>query len=114
MKTEQMFFPEMVQNLPEVKLPYKGARGWLIQGEGEQVLFMQFSEAVELKEHSHKAQWGVVLEGKIELIMDGTRHTFKKGDRYFIPEGTAHSGYIYAGYVDITYFNEKDRFEKIK
>ena len=71
---------------------------------------MQFSEDVDLPEHSHESQWGVVLEGKIDLIIDGVKHTFQKGDRYFIPKSVAHSGKIYAGYADITFFNQEDRY----
>jgi len=36
---------------------------------------------------------------------------YKKGDRYFIPKGIEHSGKIYAGYADMTFFNQKDRFK---
>jgi len=34
-----------------------------------------------------------------------------KGERYYIPEGVKHSGRIFAGYADITFFNQKDRYE---
>jgi hypothetical protein len=50
------------------------------------------------------------LEGKIELEIGGVRNTYQKGDRYYIPEGVKHSGIIYAGYADITFFNQKDRY----
>jgi len=53
---------------------------------------------------------GIVLEGKIKLVIDGEQHCFTKGDRYHIPEGVRLSGKIYAGYSDITYFNETNRY----
>ena len=31
---------------------------------------MKFEKDVILEEHSHESQWGVVLEGKIDLIID--------------------------------------------
>ncbi|MEW6508916.1 MAG: cupin domain-containing protein [Bacteroidota bacterium] len=74
---------------------------------------MKFDEDIELPAHSHNAQWGIVLEGQIELIIGGIKNLFKKGDRYFIPKGTIHSGKIFAGYSDITYFDQPDRY-KIK
>jgi len=46
---------------------------------------MEFSEDVDLPEHSHESQWGIVLEGEIELIIGGVKNRYKKGDRYFIP-----------------------------
>ena len=54
---------------------------------------------------------GIVLEGKIELTIDRQSKIYKKGDRYYIPEGVKHSGKIYAGYVDITFFNQPDRYK---
>jgi quercetin dioxygenase-like cupin family protein len=104
-------FPEPITMLPLADIPLEGVKGYLLQGERQQLLFMEFSKDVELPEHSHEAQWGVVLEGRIELVIDGDEHTFAKGDRYFIPEGVNHSARIYAGYVDITYFDTRDRYD---
>jgi quercetin dioxygenase-like cupin family protein len=44
---------------------------------------MQFGEDVNLPEHDHECQWGIVLEGKIELIINSEKNTYVKGDRYF-------------------------------
>ncbi|WP_058302498.1 cupin domain-containing protein [Gorillibacterium timonense] len=104
-------FPEIITNLPEADIPLKGISAFLSQADSHQILFMEFAEDVDLQEHSHDSQWGIVLEGKIELIIDGVQHTFVKGDRYFIPSGAKHSGKIYAGYADITFFHEKDRYQ---
>jgi len=106
-------FPEPILKLPEVDIPLNGLKAYLSQGENHQIIFMEFSEDVELPEHTHESQWGNVLEGKIDLIIDKVKQTFVKGDRYFIPEGVHHSGKIYAGYADMTYFDQKSRY-KIK
>lgn len=105
-------FPEPIINLPEADIPLKGISAYLSQGENHQIIFMEFSEDVDLLEHSHESQWGVVLEGKIELIIDGIKNTYAKGDRYFIPNDVKHSGKIYAGYADMTFFNQKDRYKE--
>jgi len=67
---------------------------------------MEFHKDVDLPEHCHAAQMGIVVEGKIELMIDGEKQCFSKGDRYYIPEGVKHSAKIYAGYADVTFFNE--------
>lgn len=103
-------FPEPIQQLPEADVPLSGLTAYLSQAEGHQILFMQFSEDVVLPEHAHASQWGIVLEGKIDLVIGGEPHTFHKGDRYFIPKSVPHSGKIYAGYADITFFDQKDRY----
>ena len=106
----ESIFPEPILNLPEADIPLNGIRAYLSQGSDHQIIFMHFSEDVDLPEHSHEAQWGIVLEGKIEMTIDGKTKTYRKGDRYFIPKGVKHSGKIYAGYADITYFQQKNRY----
>ena len=103
-------FPRPVTGLPEADVPLEGAKAYLSRGEGHQILFMEFAEDVFLPEHAHAAQWGVVLEGTIELTAGGVTRTYGKGDRYYIPAGVKHSGRIYAGYADITYFDQADRY----
>jgi quercetin dioxygenase-like cupin family protein len=104
-------FPEPIRSLPEADIPLEGIKAYLSQSESHQIVFMEFSKDVELPEHSHAAQVGIVLEGKIDLAIGGDRQTYAKGDRYYIPEGVKHSGKIYAGYADITFFNEPNRYQ---
>jgi len=75
---------------------------------------MQFSEDVELPEHSHAAQVGFVLEGKIDLVIGGEKRSYTRGGRYYVPEGVKHSGKIYQGYADITFFDQADRYRAIQ
>lgn len=103
-------FPAPILRLPEADIPLDGVKAYLSQGSGHQIIFMDFEKDVELKEHSHAGQWGVVLEGKIELTIGGVKGTYTKGDRYYIPEGVKHSGKIYAGYADMTFFDQADRY----
>ncbi|NOR17553.1 cupin domain-containing protein [candidate division WOR-3 bacterium] len=104
-------FPEPIRNLSEVDIPLEGVKTYLSQSENHQIIFMEFSEDVEAPEHSHESQWGIVLEGKLDLSIDGIKKTYARGDRYFIPKGIKHSAKIYAGYADITFFNQKERYK---
>jgi len=104
-------FPEPIENLPKANIPLDGLTAYLSQGADHQILFMSFDKDVELPEHFHESQYGIVLEGKIDLIIDGVKKTYVKGDRYYIPPNIKHSGKIYAGYADITFFNEQNRYE---
>jgi quercetin dioxygenase-like cupin family protein len=52
-----------------------------------------------------------VLEGNLDLTIEGVKRTYSKGDRVFIPKGAKHSAKIYAGYADITFFSQKDRYK---
>jgi len=104
-------FPEPIINLPKADLPFDNATAYLSQGENHQILFMKFDKDVELPPHSHNAQWGVVFEGQIELTIEGSKKIYQKGDRYYIPKGAVHSGKIFAGYTDMTYFDQPDRYK---
>lgn len=103
-------FPQPITELPEADIPIDGLKAYLSQGSEHQIVFMQFTKDFEMQEHSHESQWGIVFEGKIDLTIDGKMQTYRKGDRYFIPKGAIHSGKIYAGYSDMSFFNEPDRY----
>ena len=104
-------FPEPIRNLPEANILFDGIKAYLSQADNHQIIFMEFSEDVEIPEHSHESQWAIVLEGKLDLTIDGTMHTYSKNERYFIPKGIKHSAKVYAGYADITFFNQPDRYQ---
>ena len=107
---DEPFFPEIISSLPPAELPIGDVSSYLFQGERQQFIFMSFDQDVDVPEHSHEAQWGVVLDGRIELTVGGRRRVLTKGDTYFIPKDVPHSARIERGYKDLTLFNQKDRY----
>lgn len=105
-------FPEPIRNLPQADIPFEGITAYLSQADNHQILFMEFDKDVEVPEHSHEAQWGVVLAGKIDLTIDGIKKTYSKGDTVYIPKGVKHSARAYAGYADVSFFNQKERYKR--
>ena len=110
---EKIPYPEMIQNLPEIDIPIKGIRGWLLQGEKTQAVFFDIDPVGKIPDHSHCAQWGIMLEGKMKLTIDSETKIYEKGDRYFIPEGVSHSAEFLTKVYVIDYFNDPNRY-KIK
>jgi quercetin dioxygenase-like cupin family protein len=106
----EIFPPPIVALLPQADIPLDGIRAYLSQSANHQILFMEFSADAELAAHSHAAQVGFVIEGRIDLVVEGEMRTYRKGDRYYIPEGAVHSGKIHKGYADITFFAEPKRY----
>ncbi len=106
-------FPQPIRNLPEIAIPFSGVKGYIVQGEKEQVVFMEFKKDNQIPEHSHESQWEIVLEGKVDYWEDGKKYTYTKGDRFFVPKGKKHSANVYAGYSSIIFFNQKDRYKKL-
>ena len=104
-------FPEPIKCLPKADISLDGLTAYLSQSDTHQILYMHFEKDVELPEHKHSDQMGFVLEGKIELKINGEMKIYTKGDRYHIPGGIKHSAKIYAGYADITIFMDVDRYK---
>jgi len=105
------FFPPIITQHAKAKMPIDGINSHLIDAGEQQFIFMEFNEDTEIGDHSHEAQWGVVLEGEMDLKIYGELKKLKKGDSYYIPKDTIHSAKIKAGYKDLTLFNEKERYQ---
>lgn len=106
-------FPEAIHRLPEADIPVPGLTAYLSQDKNHQIVFMYFNQDADIPPHSHDAQWGIVLEGKIALTIEDSEQIFTKGDRFYILKGETHSAKISAGYASMEFFADKDRY-KIK
>ena len=80
-----MKFPEIITRLPEADLPFPSSvvRTSVIQSENGELIFFDILQDVEVPPHSHKAQWGTVLEGHVEMTIDGKTQTYRPGEVYF-------------------------------
>ncbi len=68
-------FPDFVKKLPRAAITFDGLRGWLLQSDAGQVLFNESDVEVYVPEHSHGEQWGVVIDGTIEMTISGKTNT---------------------------------------
>ncbi|MGI8972962.1 MAG: cupin domain-containing protein [Gaiella sp.] len=103
-------FPAFIRALPMVDSPLASLRGWMQQTDQALTMFYEIPDGVDLPEHAHGAQWGVVLEGSIEFTIDGETRLYGRGDTYYVPRGVAHSAVIHRGYVGIDVFADADRY----
>jgi quercetin dioxygenase-like cupin family protein len=104
----------IISRHPSAEIPVEGVVSRLIQAGEQQFVFMEFDRDVEIPPHSHSAQWGVVLDGEMEIIISGKVHRLMKGDSYFIEKGQVHSAKIKAGFKDLTLFDQIDRYKTKK
>lgn len=109
-----MELPEIITRLPEVELPIPATtvRTSLLQSEHGQLVFFQVLKDVALPAHSHKGQWGTVLEGTVELTVNGSTQVHAAGSSYYVPAGAVHSAKLVAGTKVIEFFEEPDRYKR--
>jgi quercetin dioxygenase-like cupin family protein len=103
-------FPDFIKNNPEVAFPFPGVRGWMIKSDSQQTVFVEFTEAVEVPEHSHADQWEMVIAGRAELHRNGGTEVFAPGDNFFVPSGQLHAATVQAGYKALIVFDAPDRY----
>jgi quercetin dioxygenase-like cupin family protein len=107
-------FPEMITKLPEADVPFKGVRAWISQAPDHQVVFMDIEPIGAVSPHRHGEQWGIVVEGEMELTIDGKTTRCKAGDSYHVPAGVEHAARFLSRTRVIDVFADKDRYRAKK
>jgi len=64
-------FPNIITSMPEADIKFDGVKGWIAQGDNHQIVFLEIKSSAEVSEHSHKAQWGIVVEGEVMFHVIG-------------------------------------------
>jgi quercetin dioxygenase-like cupin family protein len=87
---------------------YSPVFGGCIEGDRMIVALMTAPAGKSSEPHSHpNEQWIYVLEGVMELTVDGQRHTAYPGEAIYIPAGVEHCGSSPEG-KDAKFFTVKD------
>jgi len=107
-------YPDLIRGLPEVDVPFKGVRGWLLQSDWSQLVFFDIEPVGDVPPHSHCAQWGVMLEGEMKLTIGDQTKIYRKGDWYYIPEGTIHAATFLTRVQVIDLFDAPVRYQAKK
>ena len=111
-KSGAVGYPEVITNFPQAEVACEGAKGWILQGESVQLVFFEFPDGAKVGGHSHSyAQWGIVVDGTMELIVDGKAHVYDKGGEYLIPAGAVHSAHFLRPSRIMDLFSEKARYK---
>lgn len=104
-------YPEVITCLAEADIQFKGIRAWILQGTQHQLVFFEMESSAVVPEHSHDyPQWGMLIDGKMELTVDGKPRMVEKGDEYLIPAGAKHSAKFFSKTRVMDLFSEKSRY----
>lgn len=105
-------FPAVITDLPEADMRVKGIRAWILQGQKHQLIFFEMEPTAIVPEHSHSYdQWGIVVEGKMKLTIDGKTRLCEKGDDYVIPAQAKHNATFLCRSRVIDLFSERTRYK---
>lgn len=105
-------YPKEITGFPEADIQFEGVKAWILQGENHQLVFFQMEANAKVPEHSHDyPQWGMVIEGEIDLIIEGQTRNCKKGDEYLIPARAKHKALILAKSRVVDLFSERARYK---
>lgn len=107
-----MAYPDFIASFPKLDVPFPEdvVTCNAIRSDAGLVVFFHFLQDVSLPPHSHKAQWGTLVEGSASLTIGGVTKTYGPGDSWDIPDGVEHSVTIKAGSRAIDVFAEPDRY----
>jgi quercetin dioxygenase-like cupin family protein len=107
-----MQLPEFIRSFPSLDIPFPEdvvSTNAIQSGEGLAVFFT-FHKDADLPPHSHKGQWGTVLEGSITITMNDETRTYRPGECYSVGSGVVHAVKVPAGTKVIDVFEESDRY----
>ena len=77
----------------EPRRPADGLQIRAIHGERMTMAFYRMSPGSQIPEHAHPhEQMGMVLEGSVELIINGEKRVVSSGEAYHVPPNIVHSG----------------------
>lgn len=85
---------EYIKTLSELihKHPVDGLTGTIAHGTGMTLASWSFSSGTSLPEHTHPhEQIALVVEGELQLTIDGTPYHLKAGDTAVIPGDVPHA-----------------------
>ena len=107
-----MELPRFITTLPEMDLPFSSdvVKTHALPSDSGLMVIFEVLQDVDLPTHSHKGQWGTVLEGSVELTIGDDTQIYCPGQFYNIPSGTPHSAKIPAGTKVLELFEEPDRY----
>jgi quercetin dioxygenase-like cupin family protein len=104
------FFPPFIRALPPPRSPVD-MDAHLAPSQQVLTMFYEIDHDLEVPEHAHGAQWGVVLAGEMDLEVEGVTTTYRAGDTYHVPAGARHVARIRAGYKGVDVFADAHRYE---
>ena len=101
-------FPEVFAKMPESDAPFCGIRMRLLRRPTASAIFTEATDAASAPEYAHGAQWGIVVDGEMELTIGGATRTYQKGEEYTTLARVVHGAKLRPGTRVIDVFDDPD------
>lgn len=106
-------FPDFVNKLPARNYGFDGLHVHSDISDTGETFFVYAEKEAPFPEHSHGAQFSVVISGECDFTADGKTVTCRKGATYRIPTGMKHQIALHPGYAEMDYVLNVDEEGKI-
>jgi len=107
-------FPDFIKNFPLADVKGAAITCHLVKNPHGQVVFFELPAGQAIPPHRHGVQWGIVVQGEMELTIEGDTQICKRGDTYYIPDQAMHSARVRVDTHTVSAFADPDRYrEKI-
>jgi mannose-6-phosphate isomerase-like protein (cupin superfamily) len=103
-------FPPFIRALPAPDSDFD-FDAFMVGSDRAITMFYETDHELLVPEHTHGAQWGVVLSGEMEMVIDGVAAIYGAGDTYYVPPHTRHEARLFAGCTGIDVFADSDRYK---
>ena len=105
---EPLDFDAAFASLPQVQFPFDSSlpvRGWLVQGQEQQVVFWHSKRSYQSREHSHPyVEWGVVITGWCEVTTPQGRRRYSAGEAFLLAANLPHASVMSDDYRAVDVF----------
>jgi len=103
------YFPPFIRALPAPASMFE-IDAHIVPSDRVVTMFYEAHDDIEVAQHAHGAQWGVVLVGEMEMVISGESRIYRAGDTYYVPPQAEHLARLRAGYKGIDVFADADRY----
>lgn len=88
-----------------------GTKSKIIDAGSQKFIFIEHSKEIYFPAHSHgNTEWGICIEGEIDIEIDGVIHYIRKGDHFFVGANVLHSAQVRAGYKAMLLVDCEERY----
>ncbi len=108
-------YSRAITDLPEADTRTEGIKGWILQGEDHQLVFFEMEVNARIPEHSHEyVEWAMLIEGKMDLSVEGQTSGYNGGNEFLIPAHSRHKAVFLTKSRMVSLFSERARYRMLR